>query len=57
MNDKEIEMTLPNGFTVAIFEYEGNIVLDLINDRGYSVSDTKLHKSEIAKIHEITAIK
>lgn len=52
---KEIEMTLPNGYTVALFEYEERIILDLINPRGYSISDMKLEESEVKQINNITA--
>lgn len=50
---KEIEITLPNGYTVELFEYEGRLRLGLINSNGYFVSDTKLTETEVKTIKTI----
>lgn len=50
---KEIEVTLPNSYTVQIFEHEGNMVLGLVNSNGFYVSDTKLTETEVTTLKEM----
>ena len=57
MSNKEIEVTLPNRYTVELYEHEGDIFLGLINPKRYCISDTKLQYSEIKQIRNITALK
>lgn len=50
---KDFEVTLPNGYTVLIFEDNGKIVLRLVNGNGFYVSDTKLTDTEIQTLKGI----
>jgi hypothetical protein len=50
---KEIEVTLPNGYTVGIFEYENRMVIELINSNGFTVSDTNLTETEVKTLQTI----
>jgi hypothetical protein len=50
---KEIEVTLPNGYTVGIFEYENRMVMELINSNGFTVSDTNLTETEVKTLQMI----
>lgn len=49
----ELEVTLPNGYTIQLFEHEGNLILGLINTNGYYVSDTKLSEVEINTLKQV----
>jgi hypothetical protein len=53
MMKKEIEVTLPNGYTVQLFEFEGKMVLGLVNSNGFYVSDTKLTETEVKTLKEM----
>jgi hypothetical protein len=50
---KEIEVTLPSGHTIQLFEHEGKMVLGLVNSSGYYVSDTKLTETEVNTLTKI----
>ena len=50
---EEIELTLPNGYTIQLFKHEESIVLGLVNSNGYCVSDTKLTETEVKTLKEI----
>lgn len=50
---KEIEITLPNGYTVQLFEYEEKTVLGLVDAKGFYVSETKLTETEINTLKEM----
>jgi hypothetical protein len=52
---KEIEVTLANGYTVQLFEYEGRMVLGLVDSNGFYVSDTKLTDTEIKTLKEMVS--
>jgi hypothetical protein len=53
MKKKEIEINLPNGYTVQLFEYEGRMVVGLVNSNGFYVSDTKLTETEVKTLSEM----
>jgi hypothetical protein len=52
---KEIEVTLPNGYTVGIFEYENRMVMELINSNGFCISDTNLTETEVKNFKYVFA--
>ncbi|MFK3936586.1 hypothetical protein ACI2JA_03595 [Alkalihalobacillus sp. NPDC078783] len=50
----EFSVTLRTGDTVEIFEYEGKLVLQLINNNGHIISDQTLSNSDMCDLqHEI----
>ncbi|CDQ22623.1 hypothetical protein [Halobacillus karajensis] len=50
---KEMEITFANGYTVGLFEYKGELRMDLINPSGYGVSDLKLTETEVNTMQKI----
>lgn len=50
----EIEVTLPNGYTIQLFKHEGKVILGLVNPNGFYVSDTRLTETEVMTLKEIT---
>lgn len=53
MSEDEFEITLPNGYTIRMFEHEDKMVVGLVNPEGYYISDMKLMESEVEKIDDI----
>jgi hypothetical protein len=50
---KEIEITLQNGYTVQVFQYEGKVIFNLVSDGGYGISVTALTETELKTLKEV----
>lgn len=51
--NSEFSTTLRNGQTVALFEFEGDLVLELVNGNGHATSDITLNDKEIKALKSV----
>ncbi|QJI52374.1 hypothetical protein [Psychrobacillus phage Perkons] len=51
--NKEIEIKLVNGSSIFIYNDEWTVLVELVNNNGYAVSDIKLTQDELERINLI----